>query len=286
MDVRSEESGARSEESGATGRPPHFPRVAGPRLLKAAVFLLCLAPVGVMIVDALTGRLQAEPIKDLTHRTGTWGITFITATLAVTPLRRLTGWNRLQSYRRMLGLFAFSYLSLHFLVYLVLDQFFDWRTIATDIGKRPYITVGFTGLMLMVPLAVTSTRGWVRRLGRRWVTLHALIYVTAMAGIIHFTWSQKRDITRPTRYAVVLAVLLASRLVPRGVPRRLSAAAFHRGWSSAVGRRAAAGRAGDRAAAHGPPSPPAASSARGAAPPGVPGAARAGAPLVTGDAGG
>jgi sulfoxide reductase heme-binding subunit YedZ len=195
------------------------------RLAKVALFLLCLVPLAVMVVDALTGRLAAEPIKDLTHRTGTWGITFITATLSVTPLRRVTGWNRLQSFRRMLGLFAFTYLALHFLVYLVLDQFFDWRTIAQDIGKRPYITVGFTGLMLMVPLAVTSTRGWVRRLGRRWVSLHALLYVTALAGIVHFTWSQKKDITRPTRYAAVLVVLLGARLVPRGAFR----------WSGARG---------------------------------------------------
>jgi sulfoxide reductase heme-binding subunit YedZ len=191
-----------------------------PRVAKVALFLLCLAPLAVMLFDALTGRLAAEPIKDLTHRTGTWGITLITATLAVTPLRRATGWNRLQSYRRMLGLFAFTYLALHFLVYLVLDQFFDWHTIAKDIVKRPYITVGFTGLMLMVPLAVTSTRGWVRRLGKRWVSLHALLYVTALAGIVHFTWSQKKDITRPTRYAAVLVVLLGARLVPKGPFRR------------------------------------------------------------------
>jgi sulfoxide reductase heme-binding subunit YedZ len=173
-----------------------------------------------MVFDALTGRLAAEPIKDLTHRTGIWGLTFITATLAVTPLRRLTGWNGLQSYRRMLGLFGFAYIGLHFLVYLVLDQFFDWQTIAKDIGKRPYITVGFTGLILMVPLAITSTRGWIRRLGRRWTALHALIYVTALAGVVHFTWSQKADLTRPTRYAAVLAVLLGARLVPRGTFRR------------------------------------------------------------------
>jgi sulfoxide reductase heme-binding subunit YedZ len=187
---------------------------------KVALFLLCLAPLAVMLFDALTGRLAAEPIKDLTHRTGIWGITLITATLAVTPLRRVTGWNRLQSFRRMLGLFAFTYLSLHFLVYLVLDQFFDWHTIAKDIAKRPYITVGFTGLLTLIPLAVTSTRGWVRRLGKRWVSLHALLYVTALAGIVHFTWSQKKDITRPTRYAAVLVVLLGSRLVPKGTFRR------------------------------------------------------------------
>lgn len=231
--------------------------------MKPLVFLLCLAPVGVMVFDALTGHLAAEPIKDLTHRTGTWGITFITATLAVTPLRRLTGWNRLQSYRRMLGLFAFFYLGLHFLVYLVLDQFFDWHTIAQDIAKRPYITVGFTGLMLLVPLAVTSTKGWVRRLGKRWVPLHALIYVTALAGVVHFTWSQKKDITRPTRYGVVLVVLLGTRLVPKGVWRRRPPAPPRRG--AVV---------------------PIEVPARGAAldPPGGSRETRAGRPLVSGDA--
>ena len=211
---------------GDTGRGPTSPVTphASPltlsRFIKPALFVLCLVPLAVMLFDSLTGRLAAEPIKDLTHRTGIWGITLITATLAVTPLRRATGWNRLQSFRRMLGLFAFTYLALHFLVYLVLDQFFDWHTIATDIGKRPYITVGFTGLLTLVPLAVTSTRGWVRRLGKRWVTLHALLYVTALAGIVHFTWSQKKDITRPTRYAAVLVVLLGARLVPMGTFRR------------------------------------------------------------------
>jgi sulfoxide reductase heme-binding subunit YedZ len=171
-----------------------------------------------MLFDALTGHLAADPVKDLTHRTGTWGITAITATLAVTPLRRATGWNVLQSYRRMLGLFAFFYLCLHFSVYLVLDQFFDWHTIVKDVAKRPYITVGFTAFVLLVPLALTSTRGWVRRLGRRWVALHALVYVVALAGIVHFAWSQKADETRPRIYGVVLVTLLAARLAPR-LPR-------------------------------------------------------------------
>jgi methionine sulfoxide reductase heme-binding subunit len=220
--------GERSEVTGggsASRVPSHSSLLTPSRLSKAGVFMLCLAPLGVMIFDALTGHLAAEPIKDLTHRTGLWGLTFVTATLAVTPLRRVSGWNRLASYRRMLGLFAFFYLGLHFLVYLVLDQFFDWHTIAKDITKRPYITVGFTGLLLMVPLAVTSTRGWIRRLGRRWNALHALVYVTALAGVVHFTWSQKADLTLPTRYAIVLAVLLAARLVPRGAFARRGARA-------------------------------------------------------------
>jgi len=240
----------------------HSSRLTISRLAKPALFALCLVPLGVMVFDALTGRLAAEPIKDLTHRTGTWGITCITATLAITPLRRVTGWNRLQSYRRMLGLFGFFYIATHFLVYLVLDQFFDWHTIVKDIAKRPYITVGFTGLLLMVPLAVTSTRGWARRLGRRWVPLHALIYVTALAGIVHFTWSQKKDITRPTRYAAVLVVLLGARLVPKG----------------AIGRRGASTR--------GATSPPDARQAAEEPPPGARRDPRAGSPLVPGGASG
>ncbi len=264
--MRSEEAGPSRRAPRSSRLTPHPSLLTGARLVKGAVFLLCLAPLGLMVFAALTGRLEAEPIKDLEHRTGTWGITFLTATLAVTPLRRLTGWNRLQSYRRMLGLFAFFYLGLHFLVYLVLDQFFDWHTIVKDIAKRPYITVGFTGLLLLVPLAVTSTRGWVRRLGRRWVPLHALIYVTALAGIIHFTWSQKKDITRPTRYAVVISALLATRLVPRGALRR---------WRFPVLRRAAA--AGGPA--RGAPAPqPAAKGGPAAA---LPTGARVGRPLVT-----
>jgi methionine sulfoxide reductase heme-binding subunit len=187
-------------------------------LARLALFVVCVLPAGLMVLDALTGHLAAEPIKDLTHRTGTWGITFLTATLAVTPLRRLTGWNRLQSYRRMLGLFAFFYLVLHFGVYLVLDQFFDGHAIVTDVAKRPYITVGFAGLLLLAALALTSTRGWIRRLGKRWVALHALVYVVALAGVVHFTWSQKADVSRPRRYGAAIVVLLAARLVPR-LPR-------------------------------------------------------------------
>jgi sulfoxide reductase heme-binding subunit YedZ len=193
-------------------------RQVGSHLLRVALFLLCVLPAGVMAFDALTGGLAADPIKDLTHRTGIWGLTFLTATLAVTPARRLTGWNRVQSYRRLLGLAAFCYLLLHFSVYLILDQFFDWHTIVKDVAKRPYITVGFTGFLLLIPLAITSTRGWIKRLGRRWVTLHALIYVVVLAGIVHFTWSQKADVTRPRLYGAAIAVLLAARFAPR-LPR-------------------------------------------------------------------
>jgi sulfoxide reductase heme-binding subunit YedZ len=205
-------------------------RLQPQRLLKAALFLLCLVPAGIMVRDALTGNLDAEPIKDLTHRTGLWAIRLLAATLAVTPLRRLTGVNWFGSVRRMLGLFAFCYAACHFLVYLVLDQFFDWRTIVEDIGKRPYITVGFTALALLIPLAITSNARMTKRLGRRWKQLHALVYVIALLGIVHFTWSQKADLQRPTVYGLIIAGLLLLRLVPKGALEAL------RGRSASPGR--------------------------------------------------
>jgi sulfoxide reductase heme-binding subunit YedZ len=191
------------------------------RALKAAVFVACLVPMTLIGWDLAMGNIRGEWIKEITHRTGHWGLGIIVATLAVTPLRRLTGLNRLGTLRRMLGLFAFFYLGVHFAIYLVLDQFFDWHTIVKDVAKRPYITVGFTGFVLMVPLALTSTKGWVRRLGRRWVTLHSLIYVTALAGVVHFMWSVKADRLRPTLFGLALVGLLLVRLVPRGLPARL-----------------------------------------------------------------
>ena len=226
---------------------------------KPALFLLCLVPLAKLVVDGFTGHLEAEPIKDITHRTGFWGITLITVTLAVTPVRRITGWNGVQRYRRMLGLFGFFYILLHFLIYLVLDQFFAWPEIVKDIAKRPYITVGFTGFVLMIPLALTSTAKSVKRLGRRWVSLHSLIYLTALAGVVHFAWSQKLDITVPTRYGIVLAVLLALRLVPRS---RLSAWSMTRFRNSDAPSR----RPADRSSSSPVPEParPSASSAESA----------------------
>ena len=178
-------------------------------------------PLALITFDALTGRIHGELIKEITHRTGWWGLLFITFTLAITPLRRLTHLNQLQSYRRTLGLWAFAYITTHFLIYLLLDKQVEiepgyaWHEIIKDIAKRPYITVGFTGFVLMIPLAITSTKGWIRRMGKRWVRLHALIYVTAMAGVIHFMWSQKADRTRPTVIGVIIIGLLASRLLLR-----------------------------------------------------------------------
>ncbi|MGH7752682.1 MAG: sulfite oxidase heme-binding subunit YedZ [Gemmatimonadales bacterium] len=195
------------------------------RLLKSALFVACLVPLALLVADLVGGRLGAEPIREATFRTGEWGLRFLTATLAVTPLRRLFGWNGLVKYRRMLGLFTFSYISIHFLIWFAVDQFFALKYILEDIAKRPYITVGFTGFLLMLPLAVTSTAGWVRRLGKRWTRLHALIYLIALAGIVHFTWAQKADILRPSIYAGIIVVLLAVRLLPRRVRRRDSTGA-------------------------------------------------------------
>ncbi len=178
--------------------------------------------MAVAATDLALGRIRGEWIKEITHRTGFWGLILITITLAVTPLRRITGWNAVQPYRRMLGLFGFFYICVHFLIYVVLDRQLPfepataWPELVKDVAKRPYITLGFTGFVLLIPLALTSTKGWVRRLGKRWVSLHSLIYVTALAGVVHFMWSVKADLARPTVIGLVLALLLAIRLVPRG----------------------------------------------------------------------
>lgn len=183
------------------------------RWLKPLVFLGLLTPAVVITVRALADDLGANPIEEITHQTGTTALRCLVATLAVTPLRRLTGWNRLIAYRRMVGLFAFFYATLHFLTYLVLDQFFDWPSIVGDLTKRPYVIAGATALALMVPLAVTSTAGWIRRLGgRNWRRLHRLVYVSAVAAVVHYWWLVKADVTEPLRYAVVVAILLALRV--------------------------------------------------------------------------
>lgn len=146
----------------------------------------------------------------------------------MTPLRRLTGWNVLGGYRRMLGLYAFTYICLHFLTWLGVDQFFALSYIAKDIVKRPYITVGFASFLLMIPLAVTSSSRMVRRLGKRWAQLHALVYVAALGGIVHFVWSVKADLGKPTTYGLIVVALLLLRFVPRdafGLLRRLEPAA-------------------------------------------------------------
>jgi len=198
------------------------------RFLKPAVFLACLVPMALVWTDLFLGHIRGDYIKEITHRTGYWGLILITATLAITPLRRITGWNQLQSYRRMLGLFGFFYICVHFLViYVILDKqvpwdpAFAWHEIVKDIAKRPYITVGFTGFVLMIPLALTSTKASIKRLGKNWVRLHSLVYVTALAGVVHFMWSLKADRQRPTILGIVIVLLLAVRLAPRGAWSRL-----------------------------------------------------------------
>ncbi len=179
---------------------------------KAVTFGLALIPLGYLCYWAWVGRLGANPVQTMTFLTGDWGLYFLLMTLAVTPLRRLSGWNWLQRFRRMLGLFAFFYVLLHFLVYLVFDQFFDLGSIAADIVKRPYITVGFTAFMLMIPLALTSTNAMMRRLGRRWQQLHRLTYLIGVLAILHYLWLVKADIRSPLSFGTILAILLGYRL--------------------------------------------------------------------------
>jgi sulfoxide reductase heme-binding subunit YedZ len=180
--------------------------------LKPLAFIICLIPFGQLLYRAYANDLGVNPIDTITRFTGSWSLFILLATLAVTPLRRITGRNDLIRYRRMLGLFAFFYAALHFSTYMVLDLYFDFSAIAKDILKRPYITVGFSALVLMIPLALTSTSAMIRRLGKRWQQLHYLVYVIAILGVIHFYWLVKSDISRPAQYGLVLALLLAWRL--------------------------------------------------------------------------
>lgn len=183
---------------------------------KPLLFTACLLPFLWLLWLGVAGDLGANPIETITRFTGRWTLRLLLITLAVTPLRGLTGWGWLLRFRRMLGLFAFFYAVLHFATYLVLDQFFHWPSIVEDIAERPYITVGFTSLLLLVPLAVTSTNRMMRRLGgRRWQALHRLVYVIAVGGILHFTWLIKADYARPLVYGAVLALLLGYRLARR-----------------------------------------------------------------------
>ena len=162
------------------------------RLLKPIVFALCLVPLGLLLWRGFTGDLTANPIEYITHRTGDWTLRLLLITLAITPLRRLTGWNAVIRLRRMLGLFAFFYGSLHFLTYVVLDHFFALDSILEDLTDRRFVTAGFTGFVLMIPLALTSTQAMVRRLGgRRWQALHRLVYASACAGVVHYLWLVK-----------------------------------------------------------------------------------------------
>lgn len=183
------------------------------KALKVVVFFLCLVPFLLLIWGLVTANLGTNPIERLTHTTGDWILRFLVLTLSITPLRRLTGWNQLVRFRRMLGLFAFFYGCLHFTIYVLSIASLNISEIANDIAKRPYITVGFTGFVLMIPLAITSTKKWIARLGgRRWQMLHRLIYVSAIAGVLHYLWLVKADIRYPVRYAIAIGLLLLFRV--------------------------------------------------------------------------
>ena len=186
------------------------------RVLKPALWVAGLSPLAWLVFTTLTGRLEAEPVKGLEHFTGRTALIILLVTLSITPLRRLSGWNGLVKVRRLIGLFAFFYALIHFLIYLTFDLEYSFGDLAADIAKRPYITIGFGVFLILVTLAVTSPHVMVRRLGgRRWQALHRLIYIAAGGAIVHFTWAQKKDITEPVRYAVVLIAILGFRLLPR-----------------------------------------------------------------------
>lgn len=196
-------------------------------LAKTAAHALALAPLAWLswqfwqvASNADIDALGADPVAEVEHRLGLWALRLLLLTLAITPLRQLTGQPVLLRFRRMLGLYAFAYASLHFAAYLALDLRGYWTQVFEEIAKRPYITVGFAAWLLLVPLAVTSTQGWIRRLGRRWGQLHRLVYAIAILAVLHFWWIVKSDYREPLLYAAVLAVLLGWRLWKRLAGRR------------------------------------------------------------------
>ena len=198
------------------------------RWIKIPVFLLCLLPLVGLVWRALNGGLGANPIEFITHKTGDWTLIFLVLTLAITPARKVLRLPELIRFRRMLGLFAFFYGFLHFSTWIGLDKFFALAEMLHDVRKRPFITAGFTGFALMIPLAVTSTAEWIQRLGgKRWQTLHRLVYASAIAGVVHYYWLVKSDIRKPVFYGMMLALLLLYRigawLVRRPAPLRTSA---------------------------------------------------------------
>src|SRR6266446_7171418 len=200
------------------------------RWIKVGVFVVCLLPFAVLLWKffGATPRdmstwgvgLGANPIEKITHTTGDWTIRFLLITLSITPLRKLLSVPALIKFRRMLGLFAFFYACLHFTTYIWLDKFFNLHEMLVDVAKRKFITLGFTAFVLLIPLAATSTTGWIRRLGgKRWQALHRLIYFSAIAGVIHYVWLVKADIRKPLQYAFVLGILLTYRLVVWALPK-------------------------------------------------------------------
>jgi methionine sulfoxide reductase heme-binding subunit len=197
------------------------------RVLKPIVFMAALVPLARLATLAFTVGLGANPVEVITHQTGLWALILLMVTLSITPLRKLTGQYWLIQYRRMIGLFAFFYACLHFTTYIWLDQSFDVHSMVKDVYKRPFITMGFLAFVLLIPLAVTSTKGWIRRMGKKWQLLHRLIYFSASAGVFHFLWLVKKDKREPMIYVFVLAVLLGYRVLDsflkRTKPARINA---------------------------------------------------------------
>ena len=179
---------------------------------KTGIWIAAASPGAWLAFEFLQDRLSANPIEEIMHRLGWWGLVFLVASLAVTPIRRVTGWNRIVRYRRFLGLWAFAYLTAHFLSYLVLDQFFAWGYILEDIAERPFILSGFAAWLVLIPLALTSTKGWIRRLGKRWTTLHKLVYLSAVLGLLHFYWKVKADTREPLVFALIVLGLFILRV--------------------------------------------------------------------------
>lgn len=193
------------------------------RVLKPALWIACLTPITLLIVNGFRGELSANPVEDVTNTTGIWTLRLIVATLLITPLRWMTGINQLINYRRVIGLFAFFYGSLHFMTYFILDHQLQFDGLWEDVKKRPYITAGFTAFVLMIPLAITSTTGWIRRMGgKNWNLLHRLIYVTALAAVLHYFWKVKLDTTSPIYYGIAVGALLAARIVHAARKRRMA----------------------------------------------------------------
>ena len=208
-------------------------------LPKTAVHLAALTPLAILswqiwsVAKTGSNALGADPVAEIEHRLGLWALRFLLLTLAITPLRQLTGWNVLVRFRRMLGLYTFAYASLHFAAYLGLDLRGYWLQVLEDIAKRPYITVGFAAWLLLLPLAITSTLGWIRRLGRNWSRLHKLVYAIGVLAVLHFWWLVKSDIREPALYAGILALLLGWRAWKAIAARRK--AALNRPRTTAAG---------------------------------------------------
>lgn len=184
------------------------------RIIKPGLFLLCLGPAGWLAWRALNDQLGANPVEELTHQSGLWALRLLLLTLAITPIRHLTGWRYPARFRRLFGLYSFFYAVLHFLVYLVLDRGLDLSDIWQDIAERPYITVGFATLLMLLPLAITSNNWMMQRLGKRWKQLHRLVYLCGLGGVLHYLWLVKADLLNPMIYLIIFLLLMLLRFKP------------------------------------------------------------------------